>query len=392
MSGMTSPSGSDAEQALVREGDAAVEPLLAALESDDRLTRTVSYPGSRHGWDDRLIHRASQVEQSALIAIMKTHAIPGLTNGGLGDDRAARRASAAAIRAYWENNRGVPELERYYRTLSDDRATKAQWLDAAEALAQPADVRGRGGSYSIPYRAGGKLPPPRGESLRGQNDPGVTALIAKRVDSIDPSTPRAVPHQGSGEIFAVRDANRMATFLADWDPKGAVPTLKARVSRSAAILRGSKFRDVEDGSLATDIARMTTLRLKGEDPSALDDYADWARTVPPGEYRYGLQLPYDCTQAGCGSVSLFTDAEVTTELPDSCTRAAGNSAPAEVTQTPVWVSAGGDGGVLPALACGDGGCSVASETSRSVLSADALAAIIGGLVVLVGLGRRARRA
>ena len=114
--------------------------------------------------------------------------------------------------------------------------------------------------------------------------------------------------------------------------------------------------------------------------------------VPPGEYRYGLQLPYDCTQAGCGSVSLFTDAEMTTELPDSCTRAAGNSAPAEVTQTPVWVSAGGDGGVLPALACGDGGCSVASETSRSVLSADALAAIIGGLVVLVGLRRRARRA
>ena len=286
MNGMTSPSGSDAERALVREGDAAVEPLLAALESDDRLTRTISHPGSRHGQDDRLIHPVSQSEQSALIAIMKTRAIPGATNYGWGEDRAARRASAAAIRAYWVKNRGVPELERYYRTLADDRATPAEWLDAAEALAQPSDVRGRGGSYAIPHRLGGKVPPPRGESLRARTDPGVTALIAKRVESIDPSASRQVPHQGSGEIFKVSNANRMATFLADWDPKGAVPTLKARVDRSAAILRASKPRDVHEGGLATDIARMTTLRLKADDPSALDDYAAWARTVAPPEFGF----------------------------------------------------------------------------------------------------------
>jgi hypothetical protein len=286
MNGMTSPSGSDTEKALVLEGNAAVEPLLAALESDDRLTRTISHPGSRHGQDDRLIHHVVQVEQSALIAIMKTRAIPGVTNLGWDNDRASRRASAAAIRAYWEKNRGVPELERYYRTLADDRATMAQWLDAAEALAQPSDVRGRGGSYTTPYRVGGKVPPHRGESLRGRTDPGVTALIAKRVESIDPSASRVVPHQGSGEIFEVSNANRMATLLAGWDPKGAVPTLKVRVARSASILRAAKARDVHEGGLATDIARMTTLRLKADDPSALDDYAAWARTVAPPDYGF----------------------------------------------------------------------------------------------------------
>jgi hypothetical protein len=286
INGIVSPSGSEVERALVLEEDAAVEPLLAALESDDRLTRTISYPGSRHGEDDRHIHYVYEVEQSALIHILKTRVMPGVMNLGWHNDRAARRASAAVIRAYWEKNRGVPEPERYYRTLADDRATVAQWLDAAEALAQPADVRGRGGSYTIPYRPGGKVPPPRGESLRGRNDPGVTALIAKRVESIDPSASRQVPHQGSGGVFTVRSANRMATFLADWDPKGAVPTLKARVARSAAIFRASAGRNQHDEGLASDVGRLTTLRLKAGDSSALDDYAAWVRTVRPPDYGF----------------------------------------------------------------------------------------------------------
>jgi len=284
MNGIASPDGSKVVPALVREGDAAVAPLLAVLESDNRLNRTVSYPGSRHGGDDRSISYVYVIAHSALTGLMKTRVIPGATGYVQHNDPAARKREAAAIRAFWEKNRGVPELELHYRTLADDQATPAQWLDAAEALVQPADVRGRGGSYTVPFRAGGKVPPPRGEPLRERKDPGVTALIARRVESLDPGASRAVPTQGSGDVFRVRDANRLAGFLAAWDPKGALPTLKARVDRCAAIVKASEGQTSRPEGLEADIARLTLLRLKGDDPRALDDYAGWVRTVTPSGF------------------------------------------------------------------------------------------------------------
>ena len=145
MNGMFSPSGSEAERALVREEDAAVEPLLNALVSDDRLTRTVSFPGSRHGSDDRSISPVSQPEYYALLGIMRTRVIPGASNGSVGRSREERKRTAEAIRAFWEKNRGVPMLERYYRTLADDGATPC-------AVAR----RGRG-----PRPAGGRPRPGR---------------------------------------------------------------------------------------------------------------------------------------------------------------------------------------------------------------------------------------
>jgi hypothetical protein len=276
--GMTSPSG-PALGALVREGDAAVLPLLAVLESDDRLTRTVSFPGDRTGRDDRFIHYVHQPAYHALTAILKTRVIPGATGATAWDnDPAARRRKAAAIRAYWEQNRGVPELERYYRTLADDAATPAQWLDAAEALAQPADVKGRGGAYSIPYRPYGKVPPPRGEPLRGRRDPGVTALMARRVASLDPARP------GVHSRSQVLEADRMAFLLSDWDARGALPTLQARVARLTGFPRGPQYRSNVDDRLATDVAEFTLRRHRAGDPGALEDYAAWARGLTPEEY------------------------------------------------------------------------------------------------------------
>jgi hypothetical protein len=75
LNGIASPGG-PAVGALVREGDAAVLPLLAVLESDGRLTRTVSHPGSRTGRDDRSIHYVYQPAYNALTAILNTRVIP----------------------------------------------------------------------------------------------------------------------------------------------------------------------------------------------------------------------------------------------------------------------------------------------------------------------------
>jgi hypothetical protein len=277
INGITSPGG-PALAALVREGDAAVPPLLAVLESDDRLTRAVSHPGSRIMRDDRFIHYVHQPAYHALTAILKTRVIPGATGAMTWDnDPAARRREAAAIRAYWEQNRGVPELERYYRTLADDAATPAQWLDAAEALAQPADVRGRGGVYTIPPRPGGKVPPPRGEPYRNRKDPSITALMARRVESLDPGD-RGHSH------FDVDQADRMSRFLVEWDAKGALPTLRARVARLAGFPKGPRVRTSGGERIAVDLAEFTVLRQKAGDPGALEDYAAWVRSVTPDDF------------------------------------------------------------------------------------------------------------
>jgi hypothetical protein len=168
-------------------------------------------------------------------------------------------------------------LERYYRTLADDSATPAQWFDAAEALAQPADVRGRGGSYSIPVRPYGKIPPPRGEPLRGRKNPSVTELMARRVEALDSQRDAHSP-------FQIAEANRMASFLAEWDVKGALPALRARVARLASLPRGQQYRSSGDDRLAVAVADFTLLRQKGGDPGALEDYAAWVRTLTPDDY------------------------------------------------------------------------------------------------------------
>ena len=288
MNGITSPTGSGAERALVREGAAAVGPLLAVLESDDRLTRTISYPGSRHGADDRSISFVYVAAQSALTGILGTRVIPGSVGYFQPDDRAARVREVAAFRAFWEKNRDVPLLERFFRDLADDSASPAQWLDAAEALSQPADIRGRGGSYAVPYRVGGKVPVARGERLRDRKGPSVTDLIARRCESLDPTGPkRSAPVPGSGSDVHVNEANRMARCLAAWDPPGSLPTLKDRVLRCASIVRASEGgNSSRDNGLESEIARMTRLRQDAGDPGALDDYAAWVRTVTPAGFSF----------------------------------------------------------------------------------------------------------
>jgi hypothetical protein len=260
-------------QAVIKEGDAAVEPLLDCLEHDNRLTRTVDRD-DRHGTRYLHVQRAAAAAYAALIAIMGTRQLGAMRQDPGGALRGPTRAELAAeIRDFWRKNRGLGPAERLFRTLADDEATREQWLDAAEALAQPNDVRGRGGSYVIPYRFGGKVPPPRGEPLRSRANPSITELMARRTRDLV-----ARPgHPDPG--FIARDANRMAGFLADWDLKGALPTLKERVARSGEVLRLAQPNDNAVYGLDVEIARFTMLRVQGGDPAALADYAAWIRTI-----------------------------------------------------------------------------------------------------------------
>ncbi len=60
---------------LIEEGDAAVEPLLAAIETDTRLTRTVT--NGRGMSIGRRVHPVLEPEFTALTALLKTQQFSG---------------------------------------------------------------------------------------------------------------------------------------------------------------------------------------------------------------------------------------------------------------------------------------------------------------------------
>ena len=94
-----------------------------------------------------------------------------------------RRAVADRIRDYWRKNQGVSLAERWYRTLADEVATPAEWLQAAGNIVQHENVQVIPGSTAFGQTVTTPLPPGarpklRGEVLREKKDPSVTELMA----------------------------------------------------------------------------------------------------------------------------------------------------------------------------------------------------------------------
>jgi hypothetical protein len=111
--------------------------------------------------------------------------------------------------------------------------------------------------------------------------------------------------------------------------------------------------------------------------------------VPPGTYHYGYATSYDCSEAGCGDISLFEDATVTGALPSNC------SPPASTTSTtvaPPWGN-GPPGTTYTKFKQCDSGCGCATESvdRKRVRLLDGFAVVVG-LSLVVWRGRRHRRA
>lgn len=270
-------------QALVAEGDDAVEPLIADFERDVRLTRSVHFFRDFHR--SRTIMGAHEAAYTALVGLLKTTFFGPRTTGGNLTSRGleGRIVVANEIRTFWEKNRDIPLIERWYRTLADDVARPNEWLQAAGNIVQHENVTVIPGSTAfgmtvttaLPKGAKPKL---RGETLREKKDPSVAELIAQRVRDLDPGGPMG---RDGRDAAAVETANQMATMLAEWDAKAGLPVLKVRVERSAAAFHATPKQSFAHQQLGTVIAELTELRktLGGQDE--LDDYAAWIRTITP---------------------------------------------------------------------------------------------------------------
>ena len=164
-------------QDLIAEGDPAVAPLLEVLESDNRLTRSVSEIAVSRL--ERFVHPVYEAAFAALIGILKTREFDKYRSYGWKTvDPAARKALAGSMRQFWEKTRSVPLVERWYQTLLDDSAGPARWLEAAGGIVQP-DV-----APGMPYPKPGTRPM-KGEPFRVGRDPSVTALMLRRARQIE---------------------------------------------------------------------------------------------------------------------------------------------------------------------------------------------------------------
>ena len=272
-------------QALVEAGDEAVNPLLEDLETDVRLTRSVHF--HRDFNRSRIIMGAHEAAYTALSGILKTSFFGAVSTGDNLSSRGlqGRKAVADQIRAYWEKNRDVPLVERWYRTLADDVAAPREWLQAAGNIVQHENVSVVPGSTAFNQAVTTPLPPGarprlRGEALRAKRDPSVAELMAMRAKEFDPGGPI---DPNSADQFKVGSANQMASMLAEWDINAALPVLKTRAERCARLAQAKQETGPRFFGLLEGIASLTRLRTQAGDPEALGDYAGWIRTVTPGQ-------------------------------------------------------------------------------------------------------------
>lgn len=259
-------------EALVKSSNEVIEPLLNAMENDDRLTRSVSFGRDFHR--SRHLISVSEAAYAALVDLLRVEFKTCDENGEL----LTKKKLTTQIRAYWEKMGNLPPTERFYAMLKDDSAGKKQWLQAAANIVQPTGVESHGGWTTSPDRKPGQKIELRGESLRDGRIPSVSQLMAQRSDDI-----AAIRTASTQDHFLYLDAGQMALDLADWDKTAAIPTLKKRLMRAWSI--GAEPNDILafNGNpvehFGTMIAKMTLSRARCGDEEAYDEYAAWIQRV-----------------------------------------------------------------------------------------------------------------
>ena len=265
-------------EALVQEGEPAVEPLLRCVEADTRLTRAVrsqvgpTFPG------------VQEPAFTALQDILHTNSfgrddmatINDLIERGL----AGRKAVADEIRAWRDKYGKLSVAQRWYEMLRDPQSK--QWTEAVDWIVQPAYVAqtfaGKfSGSADMDRSSEGTSRfSLQGEALRSLTDPSVSELLVQRLHAAE----QALDAQASDpEVNAnLASADKAARALATWDGANQLDVLRDFSKRLRALFdQAATWRAGLVPALAATYKNRTNLG----DPAALDEYAAWLVTVPP---------------------------------------------------------------------------------------------------------------
>lgn len=256
---------------LIEAGEPAVEPLLACLENDTRLTRSAHHHYSWDNFNCRGPIGVSEAAYTALAGILDTDFFDkAITNIDLTSRRKPEWAALARrIRSYFNKYKGLSREERWYRILLDDRSPMRWWVEVAQKIVEPADaaeMRGNteyiAGWLPHPIRKPGEIVKLQGESLRSKTNPTVSEILTQRL--------RELP---------LRDSCAIGEALACWDPKAAVPVLRELTKEARASIDAGPWRRDNDNGSATQLFIRLIMARAEHDPQALEEYGQWVRTV-----------------------------------------------------------------------------------------------------------------
>ena len=301
--GQTDVSTDPIVQALIKEGDPAVEPLIKCLEEDNRLTRSLF---TFHMMGRGPMIPVYEPAFVAIVGILKTSFYFSEA-----DDRMAnepfqqpvdprdlqprnwslddRKFLAAKIRAYWDRYKNISLPERWYATLQDDSAGASAWFQAVGNIVETTNVTTTprtifgGGGWSSGGNSDGTRVVMRGESLRDKTNSSVSDLIIKRYK-------QALAQSASDKNVSFDPVGKLILALADWDGKAHLDDL-----REMAQAFHARFPH-EQGAFVSTLQTEAVIfrkRLALGDPRALQDYADWLVAIDPTEWcNFDLTNPF----------------------------------------------------------------------------------------------------
>ncbi len=281
--------GNSIVQALIREGDAAVEPLLQCLEKDDRLTRSVHF--HRDFFTSRSLIGVHEAAYDALSGIMQeSFFVPESTGDDLSSRESDHRtALVRAIRADWKKYGRLPQEERWFKMLSDDSEHPERWIEAVENIVQrvdneftPSSIYGGARVDATEYEIG-KGPAFRGEALRKKHNPSVADLMAKRL--------RAIAGGGDDQYSRLlRSSMSLAEALAIWDGKSHLADL-----RNYADALRARFRESKETApyLIRPIVELCLRQVELGDDGAKDEYAKWVVTVTREQAQFDTERLFE---------------------------------------------------------------------------------------------------
>lgn len=263
--GAVSLRGSPIVQALIAEGEAAVEPLLDCLESDNRMTRSADFRLST-------VSRIVPVYHTAYVALEEIFATRHFgPNTARGARNSKREEVAKEVRAFWLRAKGRTTAERWYDTLALDEAHWSQWVEAAFRIVEPDD--GKPDHFLLfHFRHQLKFDQPmRGESLRALKDPTLAELLAKRV-------PQIAAWERHSSLYITGQGSVVAIALARWEPSAAEATLAEQLARCEKIARSYVPGKSQTGDLVFHDVGSLKFALK-----RIQDNQEAANRVPASE-------------------------------------------------------------------------------------------------------------
>lgn len=243
-------------QDLIAEGEAALEPLLQAMETDTRLTITLAGKSS-----NRMGRSAIPVREAILEAIKGILGVEELPQTN-------RQFDLNKVRALWERTRGMSHPERWFAILQDDSASFEQWKEAIERLMEAQTV-----DRTLPMMEQWFQPPPTpatprwAEKVRNRQNPSLTDLMVRRMQEME-ANPKRRDHFRSFNLQTV-------IKLADWDPERALPSLQHQTRRFFSLPPESV------GWSGHDLALATSARARLGDREALSEWVTWMRNAGP---------------------------------------------------------------------------------------------------------------